>query len=112
MRLVGLISPKRLAIGVTASALAVGMLLAPAAMAAPAEITAPVVSAAADQDVAARYTVTVRCDLVKHGGHTVGKVEGTGSGKTRPAAVAAAKKDADRKVPRGHYKRHCKVIKG
>ncbi|MGK8486785.1 hypothetical protein [Nocardia asiatica] len=37
-------------------------------------------------------------------------ITGTGSGKTKPAAVAAAKKDADRSVPQGHYKRHCKEI--
>ncbi len=58
----------------------------------------------------ARYTATVKCQLVVHGGEAIGYITGTGSGKTKPAAVAAAKKDADRSVPQGHYKRHCKEI--
>ncbi|MGW5571757.1 hypothetical protein ACWEVD_11200 [Nocardia thailandica] len=29
---------------------------------------------------------------------------------TKQAAVADAKKDADKKVPQGYYKRHCKEI--
>jgi hypothetical protein len=61
-------------------------------------------------DPIAKYTVTVKCDLVKIGTGTVGKITGTGTGKTKPAAVAAAKKDADNSVPKDHYKRHCKEI--
>ncbi|MBF5000452.1 hypothetical protein IRT45_25245 [Nocardia sp. BSTN01] len=69
--------------------------------------TAPNVTHA---DPIARYTATVKCQLVKHGGEAQGYITGTGSGKTKPDAVAAAKKDADRSVPQGYYKRHCKEI--
>ena len=61
-------------------------------------------------DPIARYTATVKCQLVKHGGEAEGYITGTGSGKTKQAAVADAKKDADKKVPQGYYKRHCKEI--
>ncbi|MEU4651838.1 hypothetical protein [Nocardia fluminea] len=61
-------------------------------------------------DPVARHTATVKCQLVKHGGEATGYITGTGSGKTKPAAVADAKKDADKKVPQGYYKRHCKEI--
>ncbi|MFI7003725.1 hypothetical protein [Nocardia sp. NPDC050175] len=57
----------------------------------------------------ARYTATVKCQLIKDGA-AVGYITGTGSDNTKPGAVAAAKKDADRSVPQGHYKRHCKEI--
>lgn len=52
----------------------------------------------------ARHTATVKCQVFVHGGEAIGYI--TGTGKTKPAAVAAAEKDADRPVPQGHYKRH------
>ncbi|MGY5210045.1 hypothetical protein [Nocardia gipuzkoensis] len=67
-------------------------------------------AATAQIEFVARHTATVKCQLVVHGGEAIGYITGTGSGKTKPAAVAAAKKDADRSVPQGHYKRHCKEI--
>lgn len=54
--------------------------------------------------VLAATTWVARCQLVRYGGGgagTVGYVTGYGSSR------AAALSDADRQVPRGHYKRHC-----
>ncbi|MFE3546411.1 hypothetical protein ACFXK0_25905 [Nocardia sp. NPDC059177] len=86
--------------------LAVGAgMVGPATASAKPMATAPNVVQA---DPIAKYTATVKCQLVKHGGEAQGYITGTGSGKTKPAAVAAAKKNADTKVPQGYYKRHCK----
>ncbi len=87
-------------------AVATGLIGAANASAVPTNTVESVVQA----DPIARFTATVKCQLVKHGGETLGYITGTGSGKTKPDAVAAAKKDADRSVPQGHYKRHCKEI--
>ncbi|UGT69065.1 hypothetical protein LTT66_02240 [Nocardia gipuzkoensis] len=54
----------------------------------------------------ARHTAAVTCQVVVHGGEAIRYITGTGTGKTKPAAGAAAEKDADRPVPQGHYKRH------
>ncbi|MEV0360245.1 hypothetical protein AB0H71_29730 [Nocardia sp. NPDC050697] len=96
---------RKLAITTVASlALGAGLLAPAIATAAPSAQTAVQV------EPIARHTATVQCHLVKHGGETTGYITGTGTGKTKPDAVAAAKKDADRHVPQGYYKRHCKEI--
>ncbi|MBF6522817.1 hypothetical protein [Nocardia farcinica] len=89
---------------VTALAFGAGLLTPAIASAAPAQLPAVQV------EPIARHTATVKCQLVKHGGEATGYITGTGTGKTKPDAVAAAKKDADRSVPQGYYKRHCKEI--
>ncbi|MEV0075607.1 hypothetical protein AB0H58_04270 [Nocardia neocaledoniensis] len=61
-------------------------------------------------DPIAKYTATLKCQLVKHGGEAQGYITGTGSGMTKPVAVAAAKKDVDKNVPQGYYKCRCKEI--
>ncbi|MEV6064889.1 hypothetical protein AB0L62_33230 [Nocardia asteroides] len=87
-------------------AIGAGMVGTATASAQPTAATPGVVQA----DPIARHTATVKCQLVKHGGEVQGYITGTGSGKTKPDAVVAAKKDADKSVPQGHYKRHCKEI--
>lgn len=55
-------------------------------------------------------TAEARCQLIQISPNTiVGHVEGYGEGNTVDKARAAALKDADRRVPAGHYKRHCVV---
>lgn len=78
------------------------------ATSAPAFAGPSVTSSESAETAKARYHITVKCQLVRHGGAAVGYIYGTGTGNTRPAAAAAAKKNADTKVPRGYYKRHCK----
>ncbi|SES31841.1 hypothetical protein CCYS_04450 [Corynebacterium cystitidis DSM 20524] len=51
--------------------------------------------------------VTVKCHLVRiRDSYTIGYVVGHGATKKE------AMKDADRNVPRGHYKRHCNTVGG
>lgn len=95
---------KRLAIVVSAAALGVGGVAAPAAMA-PVEYAPSSISA-----VAASYTVTVKCQLVRFDpppATAIGYITGTGSGPNYQTALNNAKRNADTKVPQGHYKRHC-----
>ncbi|RBY74496.1 hypothetical protein DQ239_19490 [Blastococcus sp. TF02-09] len=57
------------------------------------------------------HRVTVKCQVVHYVRGTVtGYVFGFGKGNTREKAVKAAQKDANRHVPKGHYKRHCHVV--
>jgi RHS repeat-associated protein len=57
------------------------------------------------------YTVTVQCQVVNFFlGTVVGHVRGTGRANSMAQAVNIAQKNANRHVPAGHYKRHCKVI--
>ncbi|MFI9401421.1 hypothetical protein [Nocardia sp. NPDC052316] len=88
--------------------LAIGVAMAGPANAAPAPTDT--VTTVGQVDPIARHTATVKCQLIGPGGEALGYITGNGSGKTKPAAVADAKKDADRNVPQGHYKRHCKEI--
>jgi RHS repeat-associated protein len=55
------------------------------------------------------YTCEVRCNVQKIDdcANCPDRVSGIGTGKTKEAACKAAQKDANSKVPRGCYKRHC-----
>lgn len=70
--------------------------------------TTATTSTASVTALAARYTVTVKCQLVRINPYSVvGYVYGTGSGSNYQTALNNAKRDADNDVPVGHYKRHC-----
>jgi RHS repeat-associated protein len=58
------------------------------------------------------YTCRVRCNVqqIDPKACCPDRVEGTGTGKTKEAACKAAQRDANSKVPRGCYKRHCHEI--
>ncbi|WP_435591156.1 hypothetical protein [Nocardia sp. bgisy118] len=102
---------RRLVAAVLVPAAAVIVLAAPSAASPDMAVAGSAGSTPAGQvEFVARFTVTVKCQLVENGGGTVGYITGTGSGKTKPDAVKAAKKDADKSVPQAHYKRHCKEI--
>ncbi|MEU5671139.1 hypothetical protein ABZ749_12375 [Micromonospora sp. NPDC047753] len=86
----------------------------------PASAAEPITAAHADRagtsttavsETLARYTVTVRCHVVRIKDTTVVDViYGTGTGTTYNSAKLNAEKDANRKVPPGHYKRHCHPV--
>ena len=58
------------------------------------------------------YTCEVRCNVQQIDKCAVcpDRVTGVGVSNTRPGACVAAQKDANSKVPRGCYKRHCHEI--
>ena len=77
----------------------------------PASAASTSASASSVSPRAARYTVTVKCQLVRIDPYTVvGYIYGTGSGPNYQTALNNAKRDADNSVPQGHYKRHCYAI--
>ena len=59
-----------------------------------------------------KFTCRVRCNVqqIDRDACCPDRVEGYGTGKTKEAACKAAQKDANSKVPRGCYKRHCHEI--
>ncbi|CAM3150386.1 hypothetical protein ACH4LN_02500 [Streptomyces albus] len=57
------------------------------------------------------YTAKVKCSKIRlSDNNAVGFVFGTGRGRTKPAAVAAAKKNANDSVGRGYRAKHCRTI--
>jgi RHS repeat-associated protein len=58
------------------------------------------------------YTCEVRCNVQQIDPCAVcpDRVTGSATGNTKPKACAAAQKDANSRVPRGCYKRHCHEI--
>jgi hypothetical protein len=83
---------------------------APAAMASTATTSAGAGSAAASTDVSVlrTYHATVQCQIVRiSDNHVVGYDRADGSGNTKEAAAADAKRNIP--VPQGHYPRHCDV---
>ncbi|WP_162834419.1 hypothetical protein [Amycolatopsis circi] len=99
---------KRAIIGAAGALAALSLFAAPAATASPISTNSAV---AASAHVLARYTITVKCDLVRISPYgNVGYVYGTGSASSYGAAFNNAEKDANTHVPAGHYKRHCRPI--
>ncbi|WP_280273640.1 hypothetical protein [Nocardia wallacei] len=56
-----------------------------------------------------QYHARVECPLFEQG-KPKGVVTGSGSGHTKPAAIDAAERDAQRNVPDYHYKGACREI--
>jgi RHS repeat-associated protein len=54
------------------------------------------------------WKCSCKCQLAGPGKNCSGYIFGVGSGKTQPDASKAGKKDCDKSVPAGCYKRHCK----
>ena len=59
-----------------------------------------------------RWMCEASCNLLKigAGNDVVGRVTGTGFGKTQPEAAVAAKRHASSKSPLGHRTKHCRIV--